>query len=115
MDCKGLVIIYSAKSNKDALEYLSKDIALDVGYLSKSKKTDSDSNLIPYSNTVFAQMSLCPMNVQDVSGMHHVTARSFGQLSELDAIHFMDPEDYLMDSLNLPEDEVTNNLVKKKP
>jgi hypothetical protein len=38
---------------------------------------------------------MSPVNLQDVNGLHHMMAKSFGELSQLEQIHFQDPEDVL--------------------
>lgn len=64
---------------------------------------------------------VAPINLQDVSGMHHLMARSFGELTELDNIHGEDPEDLLLRELHLLEScpehrsdnlQVVNQLVQ---
>eukprot|EP01037_Dinobryon_pediforme_P019716 gene19716-20182_t len=76
----GLLVLFSATSVKDAQRYIEADAALSS-----------------YSSTL-----LSPVNLQDVSGMHHMMARNFGEKSELDKIHFMDPEDLLLLAEGVP-------------
>lgn len=72
----GYVLAFSASTKKDALNYLSQDPLVLAGVLSFDSNTD-----------------VTPVNEQDVDGLHHLMARSFAEKNELDAFHYMDPED----------------------
>lgn len=41
------------------------------------------------------------MNIQDVTGLHHIMPRSFSQLQELQQFHSMDPEDLLKEEVEV--------------
>lgn len=71
----GTVLVINAKTNKDAQRYIDEDPMVRAG--------------------MYGDMVLSPVNQQDVDGRHHVMARTFGQKTMLDQIHFMDPEDLL--------------------
>jgi hypothetical protein len=78
--CDGSLVVLNAVSSKDATRYLSADPLL-------------------YDGTLLVESSLSAANVQDVSGLHQVMARTFSQKTNLDPLHFQDPEDLLEESL----------------
>ena len=73
----GVVLLFNGKSNADAKSFLRLD--------------PMHNNYIP------SKSFQGPVNEQDVDGLHHLMARSFGQLNQLEQIHFMDPEDIFVD------------------
>lgn len=72
----GVFVYYNAPTNGDAMRYIDADpIAC--------KK--------PYGTSMISRV-----NEQDIDGLHHMMARSFYDKTVLDLIHFMDPEDILL-------------------
>jgi hypothetical protein len=93
----GYLIVFSAATKKDALNYLAQDPLVLAGVLSFDEATD-----------------VSPANEQDVDGLHHLMARSFAEKAELDPLHYMDPEDLFeveLDPLLVPE---LNTLVQNR-
>ena len=95
----GVLMVLNALSTKDAQRYLAQDP------LMKNDDNDEEMNRKKKKSaregTVFTEsVTLAPVNLQDVSGLHHIMPRTFSQKSNLESVHFMDPEDLL--ELELP-------------
>ena len=73
----GVQIVFNAKSNVESDRYMSDD---PMRSHFKANKTIRG-----------------PINEQDVDGLHHLMARSFAELTQLEQIHYMDPEDIFLD------------------
>lgn len=89
----GIVMVFSARSNKDAVEYIANDPVIGATTRANSK----ESVMKQSSSEVFEKMVLAPVNLQDVSGLHHLIPRTYGEKTQLDLIHYMDPEDLLLE------------------
>jgi len=72
------LIVFNAKTNADAERYISQDPLMKVKSMYDKKRS-----------------FISTANVQDIDGLNHMMARTFGQKSVLDQIHYMDPEDLL--------------------
>ena len=83
----GVQIVFNAKSNMECDRYISGDP------MRKYYKSD--------------HIVLGPINEQDVDGLHHSMPRSFSELTQLEQIHFMDPEDIF-----LGDDKIEEGLEK---
>mmetsp|Transcript_21795 Transcript_21795/g.48683 ORF Transcript_21795/g.48683 Transcript_21795/m.48683 type:complete len:551 (+) Transcript_21795:104-1756(+) len=77
----GQMAVLNARSRADALRYISRDPIAD------SQLQDSEFQ--------YSHLGMSAVNLQDVNGLHHMMAKSFGELSQLEQIHFQDPEDVL--------------------
>ena len=66
-------------------------------FLLINSKTNADSERYFENdpNNLYSETLLSPINVQDVDGLNHMMARTFSQKSELDQLHYMDPEDLI--------------------
>ena len=73
----GVQILFNGISNADSDQYMANDPML--------------THYIP------GKVIRGPINEQDVDGQHHLMARSFAELTQLEQIHFMDPEDLFLE------------------
>ena len=63
----------------------------------------------PHPPSPIPSQMVAPVNKQDVSGLHHMIPRTFGERTQLDQLHFMDPEDLLMIEEGVKEEEIEEN------
>jgi len=47
----------------------------------------------------FKEVVCCPVNEQDVDGLHHAMPRTYSEQAQLDQIHYMNPQDILTTEL----------------
>jgi len=91
----GTLLLINARTNTDALRHMASDPVVTAG--------------------LYEETSLNPVNMQDIDGKHHVMARTFGQKAQLDQVHFMEPEDLLLQELEpmeqLPHHSAANKHV----
>ena len=89
--------IFNSITTKDANRYIQNDPNVMQGMI------DHDTSCV------------YPCNEQDVDGLNHFMARSFGEKEEIDKIHFLDPEELLLQetdpAYDVPEN---NNLVANR-
>ena len=71
----GNLVLFNAKTNAEAARYMAGD------------------PMNPLQDRAMSSISV--VNEQDVDGLHHLMARTFGEKTVLDQVHFMDPEDLL--------------------
>eukprot|EP00607_Mallomonas_marina_P010291 CAMPEP_0182417860 /NCGR_PEP_ID=MMETSP1167-20130531/2300_1 /TAXON_ID=2988 /ORGANISM="Mallomonas Sp, Strain CCMP3275" /LENGTH=460 /DNA_ID=CAMNT_0024591669 /DNA_START=272 /DNA_END=1654 /DNA_ORIENTATION=- len=91
----GTLIMINARTNADAQRHFDNDPMVLAG--------------------VYEDMNVGPVNMQDIDGLHHVMARTFSQKTQLDQIHFMDPEDLLLQEVSdiekIPDHSSRNQAV----
>jgi len=86
----GQLLVFNARSRADAFRYLKRDPV--------AKSVDEDDDNDDPSSASFDSMTVSAVNMQDVSGLNHMMGRSFGEKTQLDMIHFLDPEDILQEN-----------------
>ena len=90
------LIIFNAPTNAEAKRYIEKDP-------------------IVKSKAIYESMFLSSVNEQDIDGMNLAMPRSFSEQTQLDSIHYMDPEDLLLVDLpalkSLPNHNSENRRV----
>ena len=76
-------------------------------FLLINSKTNADSEryFLNDPNNLYSETLLSPINIQDVDGLNHMMARTFSQKSELDQIHYMDPEDLISPEYFIQEED----------
>jgi len=82
-EAAGLLVLLSGSSLREARRYLQ-------GQEGQGQGQGQEGS------PAFSESLLAPVNLQDVSGLHHYIPRTFGEKSQLDAVHFLDPEDLLL-------------------
>ena len=90
-DTAGVLMVFNAKTNADALRYVHDEPIVASGLLD--------------------QWMVVPINVQDIDGRHHLMPRTFGEKVMLDKLHYMDPEDLFFEDhgAGMPEDTASLN------
>lgn len=106
-EAAGQILLFNARSRADALRYLARDpIAAAATSTSatsfpvvpiistedtpakkiKSTKTTKKDSKKTAASFLFDEMMLCAANIQDVSGLHHMMGRTFGEKTQLDMV-----------------------------
>eukprot|EP01039_Chlorochromonas_danica_P007862 gene7862-8674_t len=103
----GEVLLINARTNVDALRYLSHDpfasTLLPNPEVALQMHDDGEQDLLVRLDNSEKLVVLSPVNIQDVDGLNHFMARNYAAKAELDALHFMDPEDIFLKASPLLE------------
>jgi hypothetical protein len=82
----GTMCLFNAPTNPDAARYINgQPLLLSTGMYGKQGESISSAGMYCIS----------PVNQQDVDGLNHMMARTFGDMAELNDVHYLDPEDIL--------------------